>query len=522
MNRRAAILCIILLALVVRLYRADDPFGGFHGFNEAWYAIIARNYFNGSLLMPTSYLGAVDYNVPPLFTYFLYVFYMFFGESEFTSRLVPALFSALAVYFAYRLCGLLYDARAGIAAALLASVVPVSVIVGRNVQVDMTAAAFILAFLYFYVRDRGRGGTASLLPAGLCLGAAVFTKQPSILALAAVVAWEIAATRGAGFLNRRFLVMIAAAVLVPAPFYGYHLAVHPGEFFKAQTGGAASLVEVPGIEAARGLLDEVWWALSPPAAVAALAALASALFRPSRSDLLLMLCIVVFGAFFAFFHKHTYYVLPAALFAVMLCSRLWSGGRAARVRGAALIFAAAASLAVSFSLLAGVKYGWETFARFGAALDSLGASGAVILTDERVKGSFGPLIKYYAPDSETMTFNSLPLDPRGIAAIDYDRGFVLFFDYAFPFAIPEDMKKTIYMDVEGLFLFGFLIHARYRDNRANPHQFAAARLAVKKAAPFHVFGFRRLKSVKIAKFVYLKRPYYIRFVDGGYRVMLGR
>jgi len=48
-----ALMLVLLLAAFLRLWKIDSPVGGFHAFNEAFYVLIAKNFFHSSLLAPS-------------------------------------------------------------------------------------------------------------------------------------------------------------------------------------------------------------------------------------------------------------------------------------------------------------------------------------------------------------------------------------------------------------------------------------------------------------------------------------
>ncbi|MEW6203217.1 MAG: glycosyltransferase family 39 protein, partial [bacterium] len=352
-----ALLLILILAAAIRLYRAGEPFDGFHGFNEAWYSIIAQNFSVKTLLYPTAYTGEVDYNVPPLLSYVLFVVFRTFGASEFMARLVPIFFGILGVYFVFLIGVKLYNERIALASAAMLAFMPVSIIVGRNVQADSLFVGFILAFLYFYLKGRSSSKPAHHIIAGLFLGLAIFSKQPAVLVIVIIFLWEITTARNLRFLNRYFIIMLTAAAAVLLPFYGFHLIVNPAALIDAQHGGALRLSELPDVSLLGFLLRESVWAISPPIALIFLISLIYFIRRANDGDLLLYISIAVYGIFFLFLHKHTYYMLPIAPFAALLAGRLWSGEKYQSGKTVMLTIVCIAAALVSIFLLCGMKFG---------------------------------------------------------------------------------------------------------------------------------------------------------------------
>lgn len=522
MGRRFSIFLIIVIAVGIRAYRADEPFGGFHGFNEAWYAIVAENYAGGSLLYPTSYEGTVDYNVPPLFSWVVYAVYRVAGPGEAQTRAVSIFFSVVLILFVIWLGERMYGGRAGLAAGALVAAMPMSVIVGRNAQVDMMYAALLAGFVYVYalMRDEGRRGL--WLVAGFLLGAAVLAKQPAALGVVVVVVWEVLGRRNWRFIDRKFIGMSAVALVMILAFYLPHLIRHSSEIFGAQAGGALRLAEVPDAAVAHILLADVWWGFSPVVAVIVLWALPYDILRLRRAGSLPVIGFAVHAIAFVFLHKHTYYAFPAMVFAAVVAGRLWGGERQVKLKGALLAAVVGCALLTSLLLLCRVKYGWHVFHEFGGRLEARDIRGVDVVVDDVLLGSYGSLVRYYAPGSRVFRLGGLPMDETGTADLNYEKGFVVLFDAARPFFIPHGMRMEAGIDIMGVGLFGRDVYTHHAFSQPSPHRLGSSYFVVKRAGPGAGSGIRRVGSREAVKFVYLPPEYRLRMVGGRLKIVIER
>jgi len=386
----------------------------------------------------------------------------------------------------------------------------VSVIVGRNVQADSLFVCFILAFLYFYLKAKSNNKLHNYLIAGFMLGMAIFSKQPAVLIVAVIILWELIANRNLRFLNRHFVTMIAVTVAVLLPFYGFHLIAHAGELIDAQRSGSLRLSELPNVSRFLYLLRETWWGFSPPVALIAVASFIYFIRRASRADLLIYIAIVIYGLFFIFLHKHSYYMLPIAPFAALMGARLWQGGN---FKAVLLAVVCGATILISIFLLCGMKYGWDSFKIFGQTLEKAKIERVTILTDGRLLGNYGPILAYYAPKAEIANITNMKAGKDGIVPLNYRNGLVILLDYKFP----ENLKFTIGMDVVGPELFGYVFYRYKKDGLASPHEFSSGEIAIVKKAPFYKFGIKKIAHISTIKFAYLPPGYLIKYERGAFR-----
>ena len=147
-----SLLLFILIDIGLLLFGLSEPFGGFHGLNEAWYSTLAKNYASHSLLMPT-YDNMLDLYVPPLLSYLVYYSFLALGPTAFAARLVPVAFALLSLAAVYLLGKSLLQHDAGLEAAALYCSTPIFLLVGRNVQTEILFVSLSMLSLYFYARS---------------------------------------------------------------------------------------------------------------------------------------------------------------------------------------------------------------------------------------------------------------------------------------------------------------------------------------------------------------------------------
>jgi len=154
----AFIVALSVIFFIVRLYIATlSSYPFFHGWNEGHYSLIARGYFYHSLMIQERD-GIVNWAVPPLYTWIVFVFFNIFDISDLSARLTSIFATVIAVVFVYLLAKELYDERVAKLSALLFLLIPWVVLLSGRVQTDMTMTAFMTAsiasFVYAYKRNK--------------------------------------------------------------------------------------------------------------------------------------------------------------------------------------------------------------------------------------------------------------------------------------------------------------------------------------------------------------------------------
>ncbi len=164
-------------------------YGFYHGWNEGYYSLIAKNYFSGSLWEQIAYPGGGPFSsAPPLFSYAIYASFKIFGIADISARLVSILSEIIAILGVYILAKELYDERTADIAAIIFIFIPWNILWFGRAQTDPMMTALMTLAIALYVRAYKNG--KSMLPFGITLGLAVFTKQPALAVLPIVLLWS--------------------------------------------------------------------------------------------------------------------------------------------------------------------------------------------------------------------------------------------------------------------------------------------------------------------------------------------
>lgn len=153
----------------------DKPFWGEHDWNGVRYGNIARNYLRYGVL--ETKLGQVENSgqakpdnfeyytrYPPLLPFLIAISYKIFGISEWSTRLVPLVFTSASLVMIFLIGSGLFSLRVGILATLLALGTPMVGYFGKNPSHESLTLFFILLAFYGYVSAKN-----SLFVSGLIL-----------------------------------------------------------------------------------------------------------------------------------------------------------------------------------------------------------------------------------------------------------------------------------------------------------------------------------------------------------------
>ena len=382
------LICICVLGLGLRLHRASDAFDGIHGWNEAHYAIMSRNFLTGTPLSEqVTWRGQQVYWVPPFLSYVLYVVFLMFGVSEAAARVVPSLFSTVSIAMVFLISRRFFSARVGLIAAALVSVNAYYTLFGRNVQTDSIFISLSLISLYFYSLAMNEGGRRCLAVSGMSAGLAVFTKQPALVLIPLAAVMESLRSRGVrkGAYRRLALYAIISLVLVvPWAFHGAWK--EPDIFWNTVHGNATRkgiFTQEDFLPFMRPLFPDILWPLVILGAVVALLAR-----DPPHQFLLAWLGL--FYGFLMIAHPHEYYLLPLVPIHLILAADAlvllidwfddclgtrWTGRRRGLIR-AALSLAVVMVLAYhsfdhTWDMLQAKKYGGGGLRDAGRMLDRM-------------------------------------------------------------------------------------------------------------------------------------------------------
>lgn len=180
---------IITYFLFSLIFITVSSYNFFHGFNEAWYSLQAKNFFiTQDYLHPTVYLTGPFTSVPPLFSYLIHISFILFGISDFSARLIPVLSLLLATTSLYYLTKTLYNSSIAQITAIIYLFIPWNILWFHRVMPDTLMIALVTTALYLYVKAYKNNTT--MLYFGIITGLAILAKQPSFIIIPIVLIWS--------------------------------------------------------------------------------------------------------------------------------------------------------------------------------------------------------------------------------------------------------------------------------------------------------------------------------------------
>ncbi|MDT5061284.1 MAG: mannosyltransferase [Acidobacteriota bacterium] len=139
----ASLLLILALGAVLRVYRL--------GAESIW--------LDEAFTIQTSYGSLTQIVVdtskdvhPPLYYFAIHYWMQFFGDTEFSTRLLSALFGVLAILAIYKLASLLYDQTTGLLAALLLALSRFHIEYSQEARMYTLLCLLTLLSMYFFTK----------------------------------------------------------------------------------------------------------------------------------------------------------------------------------------------------------------------------------------------------------------------------------------------------------------------------------------------------------------------------------
>ncbi|MFH1055419.1 MAG: glycosyltransferase family 39 protein [Candidatus Altiarchaeota archaeon] len=396
----AAVLAFTLLS---RAYHAGDGIGGYHSWNEATYTLKAQDVLKNPLEYPSR--GGFSFMSPPAYTYLLSLAFHLFGAGVFVGRMVSIAFSCVSLYLLYALGSRIYDRKVGLTAAAFACLIPLHVMVGRNIQTDIVVACFQLAALVAYLDWRKSKDARMLHLAAVTVGVGFWFKPTALLMMPVVAIYETVLARNIRWPTRQHIHALLIAAIITSPFIVWGLLTHRGQL------GQVAEVVAGGHEASSltNALDyyfsELLWGLSPPILLLLILYVITPIKRLSEHDLLPTTYLAVFLAFFLVYNYHSYYLLPVAFPAALLAAKVVcsiTDGRLSQLFTAVIL---AFLLLNSLLMLGAQKYGYNALRDLPSKIRP-GEGSAVVISDS-VDGSYGPIVRYYLPGTEVIVQEGL-------------------------------------------------------------------------------------------------------------------
>jgi len=344
------LIALIAAYIVIRIYIASlSPYGFYHGWNEGYYSLIAKNYFSGSLWEQIAYHGGGPFpSVPPMFSYAVYASFNIFGIADISARLVSILSELIAVLGVYILAKELYNERTADISALLFILIPWNILWFGRAQTDPLMTALMILAMALYVR--AYRNNKSMLPFGIALGLAVFTKQPALAILPVVLLWSYLQGINRGQIIHSLIYFIAG--MIPLFIWlSYYLV-------RGDTGFVSHFIYGELTNRSEPFSDLVRVILFTAAGISPLVIAAAAYQIYNERDMknILVIWLLVYGAFVLVRTppSHEYYSLPL-IAPVVIMAGAGIAGISSRLnkRSASILFTAViiSTIPVTYALL---------------------------------------------------------------------------------------------------------------------------------------------------------------------------
>jgi mannosyltransferase len=214
---------VLLVAFGLRLYSLSGK--------EMWYdeafAVLYAEKDPGSIVYGTvTPVEGAAADIHPLLYYFFLHAWMGIGQSPFIVRFPSVVFGLVSICLVFRIARELFDAKAGLLAAILAAISPFHIWYSQEARMYSLLCVLSLLSVYLFVKASKSGEWRHWLGFGLAAGAALYAHN---LAFLIVVALDLAV-----LLRRRWDVLrqLIVAHLVSLLLFLPWLLLVPGQFAK--------------------------------------------------------------------------------------------------------------------------------------------------------------------------------------------------------------------------------------------------------------------------------------------------
>ncbi len=272
---------------------------------------------------------------PPLNMWLMSLSYQILGVSNFSSRLVSAMFGSLSLVLIFYLGKKLYNGYVGLLSAFVLGTFTTFYMFARRAMTDVPLVFFIIASLYFLVlSEKPQKSNRYLALSGLFFGLALMTKQVGALLIPIIIlAYLTVTSRSIRFVfTKRFALFWGVGLLIISPWLTYMASSFSAEFWQSYimySGFNRTFSPLEGHQ--EGYLfyfsylaiNEKLWVLLLPFAVGLCAF--KAVVKKAKADTLLILWIAVVFLIFTFVQtKLFWYILPVfPAFAISISSLLY-------------------------------------------------------------------------------------------------------------------------------------------------------------------------------------------------------
>ncbi len=186
---KVRLLILFIIAFCIRFFLQffNIVFEG----DEMNYAQLAKNLYYGegytvtfiNFLYLSSSFGSPDFYWPPLMPYAIYFFYLIFGVSDFSAKLVSVIFGSLLVFPIYFLGKELFNEKIGFLSALLVTISRSMVWFSIQVFSDIPLSFFLAVCVYWNIKNTKTNDLKYGILGGVFFGLAYLTRFSAIIFL---------------------------------------------------------------------------------------------------------------------------------------------------------------------------------------------------------------------------------------------------------------------------------------------------------------------------------------------------
>ena len=154
-NKSIIFLVIMAAALGLRLWGINNPLLDFHHFRQTYTAMMAKNFYLGSMNIFFPSVDILEFNNIiefQIYPFLVAILYKIFGFHDILGRIVSVAFSMASIYYMYKLVNRFAGEIASLISAGLLAVLPMMVFYGRTFMLESMMIFLSIFTIYMMVR----------------------------------------------------------------------------------------------------------------------------------------------------------------------------------------------------------------------------------------------------------------------------------------------------------------------------------------------------------------------------------